>query len=184
MSEASNKTSSGGGTVVANAPVVFVVLMACVAYGVWSQYTEWRDARKQANAEVTAQADVYIPKAFEAYSAKVPSVAPLTPDVVYAGKNAKIVAITREDEHTLFRDGTAWRVLAKTNAGAYFLVKYRLCEDCDSYTRGESRLELDSFNRLRELSPTDAKDWLFRAGRTKEFKEEFGADAPPRTVNG
>jgi len=111
---------------------------------------------------------------------------PLNPDIVYSGKDSTIVGIQASTEDSGFgRPKTVWNILAKSKVGSYFILRYVLCDYCDidASNLKSNRIftGVDAMD-FRILSVDEAKNWLYRAGFKKEFKAEFGADAPPTSV--
>ena len=167
--------------------LVMVFFAALVALG-WTLWQGQREANRKvdaANADVVSNIKVYLPQAFATWSETVRSPQLLAPDTVYSGKASTIVAFRETIAHARFlSDTTAWDVLARSRAGTYFLLRYELCDDCD--TDG-SKLKVSRLFVPRGasvLSLDEAKDWLYRAGLRKEYKAEFGNEAPPVSVQG
>jgi hypothetical protein len=170
-------------------PVATVVVFVACGVFVWHSVHEGQQKIAEANQTVVAHINDYLPKAFSEWHATVPSTKPLVPDTLYSGQDSVIVAIQPTTDYRGFNSRIpAWDVLAKSATGRYFTLHYRLCADCDVDSGRLQWKRLDdpeySNNAMRVLSVEEAKDWLYRAGKRKEFKAEFGTDAPPAAVAG
>ncbi|MDN8102569.1 hypothetical protein [Burkholderia multivorans] len=152
------------------------------------QIQEGKRAVDAANDDVKRNIGTYLPQAFSAWSDTVRGDQLLAPDVVYSGKSSAILAIVGEEEDTVLGGHQmVWHVLAKSKAGTYFALKYYLCDDCDVDAKHlkANRIYTSTQSGDFQLLTTDqAKDWLFRAGLRKKYKQEFGVEPPPAEMQG
>ncbi len=165
-----------------------IVIGGAGFHALWQQIEEAQRAVDAANDDVKRNIGIYLPQAFSAWSDTVRSYQLLTPDIVYSGKSSAILGIVGGPEDTARRrDQMVWHVLAKSKTGTYFALKFYLCDDCDVDARHLKANRIYTSTQsvdFQLLTNDQARDWLFRAGLRKEYKDEFGVEPPPAVVQG
>ncbi|WP_321935308.1 hypothetical protein [Paraburkholderia sp. J8-2] len=149
-------------------------------------FIEPAKARREANAAVVEHSTAAVTSALSNWSYTEPSPRSLTPDTHWSGRDARVVGVYEQDVDStslMGKQNKAWIVIAKTRSGRYFSVQFELCERCqvDADDVGWKRLFVHGFQPLTEEV---VRDSLYRNNLLREYKAEFGTDAPPRTVEG